>query len=157
MLLLFFVKKGEFTMDFSTTLRMDLHGRIIIPVKLRTSMGLQNGSVLQLNSDGRDIHLRKCTIKDPTNKFLDESLETLRTILSCGILLCDETSILISKNIYVTSGTPITQEVTKLLADAKERTFEDDSSINPIENTNYPLLAFFPIRNIHNPERNIGL
>ena len=144
-------------MEFATTLRMDVHGRIIIPAKLRTCMGLQNGSILELVSDGRDIRLRKCTIKDSSNKFLDESLEALRTILPCGILLCDETSILISKNIYVTKGTPITQEITELLLDAKERTFEDDTPIYPIENTRYPLAAFFPLWNIHNPEKKTGL
>ncbi len=144
-------------MEFSTTLRVAVDGRILIPIKLRNYMGLQEGSTLELFSDGREIRLRKCILQPSNDKQLDDYLETLRSILSCGILLCDKTSILTSKNIYVRNGTPITQEITNLLQEGKERILDADDNILPIAGTRYPLIAFFPIINIQKPEKKSAL
>lgn len=144
-------------MEYSTTLRMDANGRIIIPYKLRTFMKLEKNTTLELSSNGCEIRLRKCTLHPSNNKQLDEYLEILRTVLPCGILLCDETSVLASKNMYVSKGTLITPETAELFLQGKERILTDDDAIFPITNMPYSLLAFFPITNIHNPYKKTGL
>lgn len=144
-------------MEYSTILRMDAIGRIIIPHKLRTLMELKKDSTLELSSNGHDILLRKCILQPSHNKQLDEHLEILRTVLPCGILLCDETSIIASKNMHVNKGASVTPEAAELLLQEKERILISGDAIFPILNMHYPLIAFFPIINIHKPDKKTGL
>jgi AbrB family looped-hinge helix DNA binding protein len=55
---------GVFMFNYVTTLVLDKMGRIVIPSKVRESMGLEKGCALVLNYDGTKIIIEKVETKN---------------------------------------------------------------------------------------------
>lgn len=81
-------------MEYATLLNMDRQGRIVIPIQVRKALKLEEGDLLALEANEKNILLRKQTAYIPLDAGLKEFLDILHANVPSRILLCNETKIL---------------------------------------------------------------
>lgn len=131
-------------MSIAVIRNIDSQGRIIIPADIRKEIGIQNGSTLEIASDGTTIRIQKCVPHISYLKELREYLETLYKSIGYGIALCDLETILISKGCYLPEGAKITPEIQHCIQKATAQVFTD-SFYPPVSGCALNVGAIFPI------------
>ena len=87
-------------MEYATLLNMDRQGRIVIPIQVRKALKLEEGDLLALEANEKNILLRKQTAYIPLDAGLKEFLDILHANVPSRILLCNETKVLAVKNYH---------------------------------------------------------
>ena len=77
-------------MEYATLLNMDRQGRIVIPIQVRKALKLEEGDLLALEANEKNILLRKQTAYIPLDAGLKEILDILHANVPSRILLCNE-------------------------------------------------------------------
>lgn len=98
-------------MEYATLLNMDRQGRIVIPIQVRKALKLEEGDLLALEANEKNILLRKQTAYIPLDAGLKEFLDILHANVPSRILLCNETKILAVKNYHAALNMPVTETI----------------------------------------------
>ncbi len=132
-------------MEYATLLNMDRQGRIVIPIQVRKSLKLEEGDLIALEADGKNILLRKQTAYTPLDASLKEFLDILHANVPSRVLLCSETKILAVKNYHAALNMPVTETIQQLVQRETMQLFSLQDGVYPIPSGRYPISAFFPI------------
>lgn len=114
-------------MEYATLLNMDRQGRIVIPIQVRKALKLEEGDLLALEANEKNILLRKQTAYIPLDAGLKEFLDILHANVPSRILIrqINETATAFVKEVVFS----------KLLMNPDEEKEEQYSVIQEIINT----------------------
>lgn len=133
-------------MGISMIRSMDSQGRIVIPMEIRKQLHLLDGEALEIEASDTDIRLRKCIPYASVRKELQEFLSLLHSVVPCGMAICNQTCILLSKGLFLPEGIPVTEDIKLLMDIGKEHIFSEEESVYPVDTTRQKVTAFFPIK-----------
>ena len=132
-------------MEYATLLNMDRQGRIVIPIQVRKALKLEEGDLLALEANEKNILLRKQTAYIPMDVGLKEFLDILHANVPSRILLCNETKVLAVKNYHAALNMPVTETIRQFVQKETMQLFSLQDGVYPIPSGRYPVSAFFPI------------
>lgn len=132
-------------MEYATLLNMDRQGRIVIPIQVRKALKLEEGDLLALEANEKNILLRKQTAYIPLDAGLKEFLDILHANVPSRILLCNETKVLAVKNYHAALNMPVTETIRQFVQKETMQLFSLQDGVYPIPSGRYPVSAFFPI------------
>lgn len=132
-------------MEYATLLNIDRQGRIVIPIQVRKALQLEDGDLISLEANEKNILLRKQTAYIPLDTSLKEFLDILHANVPSRILLCSETKILAVKNYHAALNMPVTEQIRQLVQKETMQLFSQQDYIYPVSSGRYPVSAFFPI------------
>lgn len=107
------------------TRTLDAQGRIILPIEIRKTMGLSDGDAIEIRPVENGVLLSKY-ISAAGDQALKKYLNTLYATTKCGVAICSEEEVLMSKGIYLPEGTEITTEISDAIHNGKTILFSED-------------------------------
>ena len=140
-------------MEYATLLNMDRQGRIVIPIQVRKALKLEEGDLLALEANEKNILLRKQTAYIPLDAGLKEFLDILHANVPSRILLCNETKILAVKNYHAALNMPVTETIRQFVQKETMQLFSLQDGVYPIPSLG---LLLCPINDRNFSEMELG-
>lgn len=125
---------------------VDTHGRIVIPSEIRSTMNINPGDPLGIETDGQNIHFYKYSPFKSNDKEIKTFLNILYEVVPCGALVCTDSMVLGTKGIYISNRTLVPEPLAEYVKKGEEIILSEDSYIHIFPQIKEPMAALFPIK-----------